>query len=223
MGVTAMWLGEFLSAREHLEQTVAIFDRDLMRYLPMPLAPVIPTLCQLAWTLWILGYPERANHTIGRALALANQLKRPFNRAFALQYAIPLDDFQRNYDAAQTKIETLIELSRENGFTAWIDSANLSVGRAMVFNGDQDNGLAMMAEALGGMREHGSELVRTFSLPLVAGSFLKANQIDRGLEIIEEAFSDLQTTGARIQEAEVYRIKGELLLRRQGGTNLSWG
>ena len=219
MGVTAMWLGEFLPAREHLEQTVAIFDRDLTRYLPMPLAPVIPTLCQLAWTLWILGYPEQANRTIGRALALADQLKRPFNRAFALQYAIPLDDFQRNYAAAQTKIATLIEISRENGFTAWIDSANLSLGRALVFNGESNNGLAMMVEALAGMREHGSELVRTFSLPLVAGSFLRSDQIDGGLDIIEEAVGELETSGARIQEAEAYRIKGELLVRRQTARN----
>ncbi len=43
VGVTSMWLGKFLPAREHLEQTAAIFDRDLARYLPMHNAPVIPS------------------------------------------------------------------------------------------------------------------------------------------------------------------------------------
>ena len=216
MGVTCMWLGKFRSAREHLEQAAAIFDRDLARYLPMQNAPVIPTRCQLAWTLWMLGYPDQASVTMSRALALADQLNRPFNTAFALQYAVPLEDRQRDYRSIKPKIEALMEISRENGFTAWIDSANLSLGRELVFKDDYDTGIAMMLNALAGMREHGAELVRTFSLPLMADSFRRSNQIDDGLEIIEEAFASFDATGARIQEAEAHRLKGELLLLRPG-------
>ena len=212
VGVTSMWLGKFGPAREHLEQTVAIFDRDLARYLPMNNAPVIPTRCQLAWTLWMLGYPDQASRTMSRALALADQLKRPFNTAFALQYAVPLDDFLRDYRFIKPKIEALVEISRENGFTAWIDSANLSLGRALVFKGEQDSGIAMMLNALAGMREHGAEMIRTFSLPLTADSLLRTNQSDQGLEIVKEAFAGFDATGSRLQEAEVHRLKGELLL-----------
>ena len=46
----------------------------------------------------MLGYPGQASRTMSRALALADQLKRPFNTAFALQYAVPLDDFRRQID-----------------------------------------------------------------------------------------------------------------------------
>jgi predicted ATPase len=150
------------------------------------------------------------------ALALADQLKRPFNTAFALQYAVPLEDFLRDYQLINPKIDALIEISRENGFTAWIDSANLSLGRALVFKGDHDSGLAIMRDALAQLREHGAELVRTFSLPLMADSFLRSNQVDHGLEIIEEAFASFDVTGARIHEAEAHRLKGELLLLRPG-------
>ncbi len=52
----------------------------------------------------------------------------------------------------------------------------------------------------------------TFSLTLMADSFLRCNQIERGLEIIEEAFASFDATGARIQEAEAHRLKGDLLL-----------
>ena len=72
----------------------------------------------------------------------------------------------------------------------------------------------MIVNALAGLREHGAELVRTFSLPLVADSFLKSNQVDRGLEFIEETFASMDSTGARIQEAETHRIRGELLLSK---------
>jgi class 3 adenylate cyclase/tetratricopeptide (TPR) repeat protein len=214
VGVTSMWVGEFQTAREHLEQTAAIFEPDLARYLPMHNAPVIPTQSQLAWTLWMLGYPDKANRTMKRALALADQLKRPFNTAFALQYAVPLEDFLGDYRLINQKIETLIEISREYGFMSWIDSANLSLGRALIFKGEHETGLATILKALAGLREHGSELIRAFSLPLIAESFLETNQIDRGLEFIEEAFATMDTTSARIQEAETHRIKGDLLLRK---------
>jgi adenylate cyclase len=115
------------------------------------------------------------------------------------------------------QIEALIEISRENGFTAWIDSANLSLGRALVFKGDQDSGIAMMRDALAGMREHGAEMIRTFALPLMADSFLRSNRIEQGLEIIEDAFASFHATGARIQEAEAHRLKGELLLMSGNG------
>jgi len=212
VGVTSMWLGQFSTARDHLEQTVAIFETDLARYLPMQNAPVIPALCQLAWTLWMLGYPSQASRTMSRALALADQLKRPFNSAFALQYAVPLEDFLRDYRFIEPKIDALTEISRELGFTPWIDSANLSRGRAMVFRGEHAGGIAVMREALTGLREHGSELVRTFSLPLLADSCLQAKQINQGLAFIEEGLASMDTTGAHIQEAEFHRLKGELLL-----------
>ena len=46
----------------------------------------------------------------------------------------------------------------------------------------------------------------------MADAFLRCNQIDRGLQIIEEAFARFDATTARIQEAEAHRLKGELLL-----------
>ena len=213
VGVTSMWQGEFQTAREHLEQTAAIFEPDIPRFLPMHNAPVIPTQSQLAWTLWMLGYPEQAKRAMGRALALADQLRRPFNTAFALQYAVPLEDFLGDYNFIEQKIDALIEISREYGFMAWIDSANLSRGRALIFRGDHEKGLTTMLNALAGLRGHGSELISAFSLPLIADSFLRSNQIGRGLEFIEEAFVSMDTTGARIQEAETHRLKGELLFK----------
>lgn len=216
MGVTSMWLGKFRQAREHLEQTVAIFDRDLARFLPMQNAPVIPARCQLAWSLWMLGYPDQANRASSRALELADQLKRPFSTAFALLYVVALDDFQRDYRFIGPKIEALSEVSREYGLTSWTDSATLSLGRALVFAGDPERGVAKMLDALAGMREHGAELVGTYSLALIADSCLLANQVERGLELIDEAFAHFEATGARIQEAEAHRLRGELLLRRTG-------
>jgi predicted ATPase len=178
------------------------------------MAPVIPTQCQLGWAYWMLGYPDQAKLAMHRALALADQLKRPFNTAFALQYGVALDDFLRDYRSIQRKIEVLTEISRENGFMAWIDSANLSRGRVLIFEGEQAGGIAMMLQAISELLEHGSETIRTLSLPLLADSLLRSGEIDKGLATIEAAFAQFVVTGIRIQEAETYRLKGELLFKQ---------
>jgi hypothetical protein len=40
LGSTCLWRGEFGAAREHLEKAIAVYDRDIPRYLPMPRASV---------------------------------------------------------------------------------------------------------------------------------------------------------------------------------------
>ena len=213
MGSTLMWLGKFRRARENLEQTVAVFDRDVTRFLPLQGAPVIPSHCQLAWTLWMLGYSSEANTVMTKALALADQLKRPFSMAFALLYSVALDHFQRDYRSIAPKITALVEISREHGFASWMDSASLSLGRAQIFSSDPRGGFELMSNALEGLREHGAEIIRTYSLILVADSCLVTDQVERGLDILEQAFASFEATGVRLPEAEAHRLKGALLLR----------
>ncbi len=214
MGATSVWLGKFRAAHDHLKQTVEIFDRDIDLYLPMQNATVIPSRVQLAWALWMLGYPDQANQTMKRALELADQFKRPNSTAFALLYSIALDDFQRDYRTIRSKIDALMEISLENGFLSWVDSATLSLGRALTAENEPDRGVEMMLGALAGMREHGAELTRSYSFNLIADACLQIGRIDLGLEIIEQGFASFESFGARLQEAEAYRLKGELLLAK---------
>src|SRR5229473_1714226 len=90
MGATHLWMGEFPAAREHLEITANILDRDITRYLPMMQAPVTPNRCNLAWALHIGGFPEQAKRRMIESGEFAAQLGRPFSLAFSNMYAIVL-------------------------------------------------------------------------------------------------------------------------------------
>ena len=50
----------------------------------------------------------------------------------------------------------------------------------------------------------------------LADAHLIAGRIEDGLDAITQAFTDLEETGERHWEAELHRIKGELLLLREG-------
>jgi len=71
----------------------AIESRSRIRLsLQMQMATVIPSRCQMAWTLWMLGYPAQAKPRLS-ARATATQFNRPNSTAFSLLYSIALDDF----------------------------------------------------------------------------------------------------------------------------------
>ena len=52
----------------------------------------------------------------------------------------------------------------------------------------------------------------SYWLALLAEAYGKAGQVEEGLRLLAEALAHVDTTGERNYAAEVYRLKGELLL-----------
>jgi len=60
----------------------------------------------------------------------------------------------------------------------------------------------------------GAEMWRTYNLAQLAEACGKAGRVDEGLEVIAEALDVVQEKGERWWEAEILRLRGELLLKR---------
>ena len=58
----------------------------------------------------------------------------------------------------------------------------------------------------------GAELIRPYYLALLAEACAKGGQAEEGLSVLAEALATVHKTGERFYEAELYRLKGELLL-----------
>jgi predicted ATPase len=213
-GSTCLWRGEFGLARQHLEQAIAIYDRDIARYLPMHEALVVPSRCHMSWTLWMTGYPDQAYARAEEALELATRLGRPFSMAFALMYAIALAHFRGDYTTIRPRAESLIEIARENGFPYWSAVGSMVIGRVLVGEGNHDAGIVRMLDAMRTLRETGGELIYSYALNLLAESYLKGRQPEKGLAVVAEALKGSETSGQRIHEAELWRLRGELLVLR---------
>jgi len=54
-------------------------------------------------------------------------------------------------------------------------------------------------------------------LTLLAETYGKAGQVEQGLKALAEAAASVAKTEERFWEAELYRLKGELLLKDEGG------
>jgi predicted ATPase len=58
---------------------------------------------------------------------------------------------------------------------------------------------------------------QSFHLALLAESLKAGGQIDEGLAVAAEALAMVEATGERFYEAELHRLRGELLLRQEAG------
>jgi class 3 adenylate cyclase/tetratricopeptide (TPR) repeat protein len=85
MGVTCFWLGEFVCARDHLEQGIARYDerRHRSHIALFGQDEGVVCLCRAAVALWYLGYPDQALTRGTEALTLAKRLSHPASLAYA--------------------------------------------------------------------------------------------------------------------------------------------
>ncbi len=71
-----------------------------------------------------------------------------------------------------------------------------------------------MYQGIGALQAIGTRAMRPYSLTLLAEAYGKAEQPEEGLTVLAEALTVVEKTGERYYEAELYRIKGELLLQQ---------
>jgi predicted ATPase len=71
-----------------------------------------------------------------------------------------------------------------------------------------------MRQGLAALQATGGEVRRQLFLPLLAEAYGGIGQSEEGLNVLAEALSAVEKTRGRFYEAELYRLRGELLLAR---------
>ena len=169
-----------------------------------------------ALALWLLGYPSQALKKCRRALTIARGGSHPYTLAFALGFASQLHQFRREEQLTREQAELAITLSTERGFPQFLGVGMILRGWALAKQRRVEEGIAHMCQGLNTYRATGAELFLTYFLALLAGDYGKVGQTEKGLVVLAEALALMQKNGDCFWEAELYRLKGELLLM-QGG------
>jgi len=126
---------------------------------------------------------------------------------------------------AQERAEAGIALATEHGFTVLLAQGTIFRGWALAEQagepeagqGQREEGIAQMRQGLEVWRATGARVFRPYGLALLAEAHAQIDQIEEGLTLLVEALAVAHDTGERRWEAELYRLKGELLLRHAAG------
>jgi predicted ATPase len=213
--MTLVNMGEFTSAREHLEQGIVLYDPQQHRRHAFRSGQDAGVVClgHVAWDLWALGYPEQARHRLHEMLSLAEELSHPLSLTWAKCLAAMVYQFRREEQKIQEQVEVVIRLSHEHGFTQLLAQGIVWTGWLLVEKGQEEEGIRQIHQGLDAHRATGAEIYRPYFLALLAEAYGKVGQIEEGLTALAEALAFVDKTGECYNEAELYRLKGELTLQ----------
>jgi predicted ATPase len=218
LGQTFHWLGEFVLAREYLQQSIARYDPQQHRSLAFLLGgedPGVACRSFVASTLWCLGHPDQALHRQREALTLAHELSHPFSLAVALGATAVLHQLRREGQAAQERAEAAVALCTEQEIRYWGAIGAIQCGWARAEQGQIEEGITQIRQGLIAYQATGAELWLPYFLALLAETHGKVGQAEEGLTALAEALTVVDKTGERMYEAELYRLKGMLTLQSQ--------
>jgi predicted ATPase len=215
-GITHWFAGEFIEARHHLERALALFqsgrDDDLAFRFGQDAG--VAAMLFLALTLWPLGDIGRAVALVGDAEARIAGLPhigtRAFGRMHAALFALMLGDMSR---AAPNAAE-LARLTRDHDLPVWRAFGVFLEGSAGARSGPAGGGLEDM--------RRGVELLREQNIPWLDGLLkiplaeaeARAGNVDHALAVLDEALATCERIGHRTFEAELHRVRGDTLLKR---------
>jgi TOMM system kinase/cyclase fusion protein len=215
LGVTLYFLGEFVAARGHLEQAIAIYDPAQHRGHAMMFGqePGMASRIYLAKTLWMLGYPDLAERYQQEALAIAEETCHPHTSAFCLTYAMLIKNFRREDIEAQQLAEQTLTLSNEQGFPIWSAAATVVRGWASSLQMQNENGLEQIRQGIAAWKATGTNLYAPYWWALLTHALLARGKIAEAKAAIDTALSLDEQGEEHLALAEIYRLKGETLLR----------
>jgi predicted ATPase len=208
--------GELAAARPHQEQGLRLYDPQRHRAHAALYSGHDAGVCcrmQAAPSLWLLGYPDQAVASIQAALALAQQLAHPLSLTLALYFAAVLHHFRREAPQTRTHSETAITIATDQEFPQYLAMATPLQGWALAENGQAEEGMAQIHQGLAAYRATGATRDRPYYLALLAEVSAQVGQTTEGLEALAEALATLAKSGVRWWDAELYRLRGELLLQ----------
>jgi predicted ATPase len=216
LGLTAFFLGEPVMALRHLEQGLVLYETQQDHLQPFPSEMDRGGVCLsgMAWTLWILGYPEQAIMKSRDALTLAHELSHAYTLAFALHHDAVVRLSRREVSLAQKRIAAIIALAHEHSFAQWMAGGMFTSGWALVEQGAVEEGIVELKKAQAMWQAMGTDLAQTHIAVRLAEAYRRGGRAAEGLRVLEEALVIVHKSGEGYFEAEIYRLKGELLLQQ---------
>ncbi|MGE0681236.1 MAG: AAA family ATPase [Candidatus Binatia bacterium] len=215
-GLTHVCLGQFAAALDHLRGGIELYDPKQHgdHAFVYGQDPGVVCLSWAAWALWFLGHPNKSLEKSREAIVLARRLNYPFSLAYALGCAAVFHQLRREGAPTLTYAEEAITLSDGQGFTLWSAAGHILKGWSLVDHGQPEEGIAQLYQGLAAWQETGAGFLRSYGFALLPEAYRETGRIDEGLAAVDGAFAIINHDGERLWEAELYRLKGELLLQR---------
>jgi len=216
-GVTRWYLGDFADAQKHFQNTLELYDpachgdfANKFGQDPRAAAEIFDAL-----TLWVLGRIDEALPLADRAVADAESAAHAPTMGYTLAFAALLALFRYSSEAVATHSQALADIASRYDLPAmWVGRAAFLQGWAKWSDGADESRLAEMRRGLAIVREQGYIWLLPSLEAALAEAEASAGETDAGRRRLDDALAELERTEQHWYEAEMHRIRAEIVLKR---------
>jgi predicted ATPase/class 3 adenylate cyclase len=214
---THFFLGEFNEAVRHAKEALALYDPDEHVALAFVYGGHDARACVLHFSglsLWMLGYPDQGLGAAETAQAMAERLAQSHTTVLELMYGSLVRLLRGEAEAARRDTAAAVAVATESGLPQWRGMSQSFGGSALAALGPAEEGLAEIQQGHAAYRATGAQSGHTLILTLLADVHLRRGTWEEGLSAVNEALTTIVNTEERLCEAELHRLKGEILFAR---------
>lgn len=218
LGATLYYLGELKMARAHVEAGIARYNphqHPVHAFFHYLADPGMTLHAYAAPLVWCLGYPEQSVEQLQASEQMGEERPHPFSQVVSLHFGALLYQQCSDVERVNTYATELLATCREYGFSVWEPTGKIMKGWALQQNSDDthEEGIALIREGISEWEANRSRVLRPVYLGILAHAYGQAGKVQEGLQTLEIALEAVAESGERTNEAELYRLKGEFLLK----------
>jgi DNA-binding winged helix-turn-helix (wHTH) protein/tetratricopeptide (TPR) repeat protein len=220
MGVALVIAGRSVEALKHLDAAAALYATYRNHRQTVLIGRDCKVMCDCfaAKALWVLGDPERAAERMAEALKLARELGHPQTSVVAGYSAAQLHQLRNEASLVHEYAKQAMELADEYGLEFWLSYGVMLLGWAEAEMGNVGQGIERMQRGQAAYATTGAQLWSPCLLRTLSDQLAKAGRDEEALATIAEAIELAEQSGERFALPELYRVKGELLLKSEGAS-----
>lgn len=161
--------------------------------------------------LWRLGYPDQAYQRSLEGIALAREISHNSSIALALIFGGVVHQHCQDAEQTRQRAEAAIALATEQEHSSWLAFGMALRGWALTRQGQAEEGIVQLRQGVAGWKATCLGCLHPYFLALLAEAYAKIGQGEEARATLDEALAITEQTHEGFAEAELHRLKGELL------------
>ncbi len=216
LGTSLFLVGELAAARDHLLQALKLYDGKLHGPLALVFAQDFKVTAQgyLALALVLLGELDAGLASAREGVAHAEQLQHPHSLCFALAFQAGAFTLCGDARAAYPVADRVTALAREHEFPVWLGGGQMMRGWSRTQLGDTEAGLQEIRSSIEPLVTTGALVWVQFARYLLSQALATAGHEDEAGQLIDDTLRQIAGTRGRWYEAELHRLRGDVLRMR---------
>jgi class 3 adenylate cyclase/tetratricopeptide (TPR) repeat protein len=210
------FMGDFGKAVEHTDKVLDLYNpeahghlADILNHDPKTFVGVFGS-----YSIWILGYPDRALRLNNEKDAHARRRGHPFDLGVALTMGAHEFDHRSEYEDLRKRAEECERLGRENSLPFLSTTlAPLSYGLGLILKAKPAEGIAPLKAGLAFWDAAGGKVRCPLMNAFLAEGMALTGDLDNALDLLDEQVAQVEHPGLeeRGHYAEILRLKGWIL------------